>query len=95
MASKPRSKKLTKRSIDAAQPMEKRYIIWDEELKGFGVRRQIKWDKPQLELRVSDVSAYLASAICRILDMPSAHLLCKFPSKRGCGKLLRVKNVVS
>ncbi|MEE9453506.1 MAG: site-specific integrase [Paracoccaceae bacterium] len=38
MAAKPRIKKLTKRSIDAAHPMKKRYIIWDEELKGFGLR---------------------------------------------------------
>lgn len=30
--------KLTKRSVDAARPSEKRYEIWDSELPGFGVR---------------------------------------------------------
>lgn len=30
--------KLTKRSVDATQPGEKRYIVWDSELKGFGLR---------------------------------------------------------
>ena len=30
--------KLTKRSIDALQPTDKRFTVWDTELKGFGVR---------------------------------------------------------
>lgn len=30
--------KLTKRSVDAAKPKAARYIIWDAELKGFGLR---------------------------------------------------------
>ncbi len=30
--------KLTKRTVDAAQPAAERYILWDSELKGFGLR---------------------------------------------------------
>ena len=30
--------KLSKRTIDAAKPSESRYVLWDTELKGFGVR---------------------------------------------------------
>ena len=30
--------KITKRSVDAAAPGEREYFIWDEELKGFGLR---------------------------------------------------------
>jgi integrase len=30
--------KITKRSVDAATPGEQEYFIWDEELKGFGLR---------------------------------------------------------
>lgn len=30
--------KLTKRTVDAAQPEASRYIVWDQELKGFGLR---------------------------------------------------------
>ena len=30
--------KLTKRHIDALQPREKEYFVWDDQLKGFGVR---------------------------------------------------------
>ena len=30
--------KLSKRTIDAAKPSEARYVLWDTELKGFGVR---------------------------------------------------------
>ena len=29
--------KITKRSVDAAHPKAERYIIWDAELKGFGL----------------------------------------------------------
>ncbi len=31
-------RKLTKREVDAARPIECRYIIWDTELRGFGLR---------------------------------------------------------
>ena len=30
--------KLSKRSVDQAAPRDKDYIIWDEELLGFGLR---------------------------------------------------------
>lgn len=30
--------RLTKRSVDAAMPNDKRYIVWDSELNGFGMR---------------------------------------------------------
>ena len=30
--------KISKRTIDAAKPSEARYVLWDTELKGFGVR---------------------------------------------------------
>ncbi|WP_288142679.1 hypothetical protein [Mesorhizobium sp.] len=30
--------KITKRVVDAAQVREKDYVIWDEELLGFGLR---------------------------------------------------------
>ncbi|RVU05125.1 DUF4102 domain-containing protein [Novosphingobium umbonatum] len=33
-----RAERLTKRTVDAAQPAERRYIIWDVDLKGFGLR---------------------------------------------------------
>ncbi len=29
--------KLTKRAVDAATPGVRRYILWDQELKGFGL----------------------------------------------------------
>jgi hypothetical protein len=32
------STKLTKKAVDAANPKRARYIVWDSELKGFGVR---------------------------------------------------------
>ena len=38
MPSKPRTARLTKRTVDAARPRARRYIIWDRELKGFGLR---------------------------------------------------------
>lgn len=38
MPSKPRTARLTKRTVDAARPRARRYIIWDHELKGFGLR---------------------------------------------------------
>jgi integrase len=37
-AKNPNAIRLSKRSIDAAEPREERYILWDEELKGFGLR---------------------------------------------------------
>jgi hypothetical protein len=38
MAQSRRSLKLTKRTIDAAQPNARRYELWDSEVKGFGLR---------------------------------------------------------
>ncbi len=29
---------LTKRAVDAAKPCEKRFIVWDNELRGFGLQ---------------------------------------------------------
>jgi hypothetical protein len=33
--------KITKRSVDAAIPGEREFFIWDEELRGFGVRTRV------------------------------------------------------
>ena len=30
--------KLTKRTVDAAKPDVKRYVLWDSEIAGFGLR---------------------------------------------------------
>jgi hypothetical protein len=30
--------RITKRAVDAAQPSEKRYMLWDEGVRGFGLR---------------------------------------------------------
>ena len=30
--------KLTKRAVDALKPSEKRFVAWDSEISGFGVR---------------------------------------------------------
>ena len=38
MAKQRRPQKLTKRLVDAAKPESARYIIWDSELVGFGLR---------------------------------------------------------
>ena len=38
MSVQKRSQKLTKRLVDTAKPDTKRYIIWDSELAGFGLR---------------------------------------------------------
>lgn len=38
MATERSSTKLTKRIVDAAEPREKRYELWDSELSGFGLR---------------------------------------------------------
>lgn len=38
MADAKRAERLTKRVVDAAKPAEKRYIIWDSDLTGFGLR---------------------------------------------------------
>jgi hypothetical protein len=32
------AKALTKRTVDAANPEDSRYILWDDKLKGFGLR---------------------------------------------------------
>jgi len=37
--------KLTKRAVDAAQGSDKRYILWDSELKGFGVKVELSGTK--------------------------------------------------
>jgi integrase len=42
------SLKLTKRAIDAATPGTSRYILWDDELKGFGVRVELSGTKTYL-----------------------------------------------
>lgn len=38
MAQQKRVRKLTKRTVDAAKPAPERYIVWDTELSGFGLR---------------------------------------------------------
>ena len=38
MSKDKRTAKLTSRTIGAAKPAAKRYVIWDTEKKGFGVR---------------------------------------------------------
>ncbi|MEW7008669.1 Arm DNA-binding domain-containing protein [Lentilitoribacter sp. EG35] len=40
MSKTKNSIKLTKRSVDAAASKSRRYTIWDDELKGFGLRIQ-------------------------------------------------------
>ncbi|WP_082490471.1 site-specific integrase [Methylobacterium sp. Leaf91] len=40
--------KLTKRSVDAAQPTANRYVVWDSELKGFGLRVEPSGSKSYL-----------------------------------------------
>ena len=30
--------KITKRSVDALEPREREHVLWDDEIKGFGVR---------------------------------------------------------
>lgn len=37
--------KLTKRNVDAAQPTAERYILWDSDLKGFGLRVEVSGTK--------------------------------------------------
>ena len=37
--------KLTKRLIDAAEVRAVEYFLWDDDIPGFGVRRQINWDR--------------------------------------------------
>jgi integrase len=37
-ATKTTSPRLTKRTVDAATPQSERYVVWDSELKGFGLR---------------------------------------------------------
>jgi len=37
--------KLSKRSVDAALPKAERYVIWDVELKGFGLRVETSGSK--------------------------------------------------
>ena len=39
------SRKITKRAVDAAMPAAVRYIIWDSDLKGFGLRVEISGTK--------------------------------------------------
>ncbi len=34
----PDKAKLSKRSVDAAEPRDARYVVWDIELRGFGLR---------------------------------------------------------
>ncbi len=41
-------KKLTKRAVDAARPDGERYIIWDSDLKGFGLRIETSGTKSYL-----------------------------------------------
>src|SRR5262245_3646128 len=38
MAGKGRVTKITKRTVDAALPEQARYVIWDTDKKGFGIR---------------------------------------------------------
>ena len=40
--------KLNKRVVDAAQPRENRFILWDSELKGFGVKVELSGTKTSL-----------------------------------------------
>ena len=43
-----RTKKLTKRAVDAAPPGSSRYIVWDAEIKGFGLRVETSGTKTYL-----------------------------------------------
>jgi Arm DNA-binding domain len=38
VTNKDRVQKLTKRVVDGAQPEQYRYIVWDIEVRGFGLR---------------------------------------------------------
>ena len=38
MRSSMESAKLTKRTVDAAIPQARRYVVWDSDLIGFGLR---------------------------------------------------------
>jgi len=38
MAEAKRTERLTKRAVDAAKPAAQRYILWDSDLSGFGIR---------------------------------------------------------
>jgi integrase len=48
MPSHESSCKLNKRVVDAAQPRENRFILWDSELKGFGVKVELSGTKTYL-----------------------------------------------
>jgi hypothetical protein len=37
--------RLTKRVVDAAEPGANRYVVWDSELSGFGIRIEVSGTK--------------------------------------------------
>ena len=38
MAERRNEERLTKRTVDAGEPAATRYVVWDRDLKGFGIR---------------------------------------------------------
>ncbi len=54
--------KLTKRTVDASQPEAERYILWDNMLKGFGLRVEASGTKAFLvRYRIAGRKRFAAS----------------------------------